>query len=141
MCWRLLACLSFYKWIMANKHFCFGICKNDSKKKLEKVVFISFPKPTTQPEKYRRWIRWCGRPHADLNVSGNKNMYRACKCVKTRTHDLYGYFFNRWWLSLTHFDRFCHSVVIRLWVKWCIDTSWDRYNDGCFDADRYVVKT
>ena len=61
---------------MVNKHCCYGLCKNDSRKKLENVFFIPFPKPLSQPEKCKRWINLCGRQHADFNVSKiNKYTY------------------------------------------------------------------
>ena len=47
---------------------CYGVCKNDSKKKMEGVYFIPFPIPITHSEKCKRWVQLCGRPHKDFNV-------------------------------------------------------------------------
>ena len=33
-----------------------------------RVYFIPFPKPFTHPEKCKRWVQLCGRPHKDFNV-------------------------------------------------------------------------
>ena len=54
---------------MVVKHCCYGLCKSDSRKNEEKVVFLPFPKPITQAEKCLKWIKLCGRPHNDFNVS------------------------------------------------------------------------
>ena len=35
---------------------------------MEGVYYIHFPKPITHPEKCKRWVQLCGRPHKDFNV-------------------------------------------------------------------------
>ncbi|XP_077089694.1 uncharacterized protein LOC143741163 isoform X1 [Siphateles boraxobius] len=49
-----------------------GVCKSDTRypERLSGgVVFFPFPKPKTQRERCLQWIRQCGRPHCQLNVS------------------------------------------------------------------------
>src|SRR4029434_10565389 len=36
--------------------------------------FPAFPKPKTQEERCRWWIKQCGRPHSHLNISKNTHM-------------------------------------------------------------------
>ncbi len=61
------------------KRGAYGLCKYDTRypKSLDGVVeFFTFPKPKTQGEKCRAWIKQCGRPHSQLNVDRiNKNTY------------------------------------------------------------------
>lgn len=66
------------------KRCAYGLCKSDTRypKSLDGVVeFFPFPKPKTQGEKCRAWIKQCGRPHSQLNV--DKNTY-VCSKVRTR---------------------------------------------------------
>ena len=53
------------------KHCCYGTCNSDSRYKhredMEGVFFMPFPKPKSQPEKCRAWIRLCGRPYETFN--------------------------------------------------------------------------
>ncbi|KAK0140000.1 hypothetical protein N1851_023107 [Merluccius polli] len=54
------------------KHCAYGLCNTDSRypKTLEGgVEFLPFPKPKTKLDKCREWIKQCGRPHSQLNVS------------------------------------------------------------------------
>lgn len=48
-----------------------GTCNNDTRypERVENVRFIPFPKPKTNSAKCLRWIKACGRPHNQLNVS------------------------------------------------------------------------
>ncbi|XP_056329543.1 uncharacterized protein si:ch73-311h14.2 [Danio aesculapii] len=65
------------------KRCAYLLCKSDTRypKRLDGVVkFFPFPKPKTQGEKCRAWIRQCGRPHSQLNVDRiNKNTYICSK--------------------------------------------------------------
>ncbi|NP_001268902.1 uncharacterized protein LOC556846 [Danio rerio] len=65
------------------KRCAYVLCKSDTRypKRLEgEVKFFPFPKPKTQGEKCRAWIRQCGRPHSQLNVDRiNKNTYICSK--------------------------------------------------------------
>ena len=48
------------------------------------VYFIPFPKPKQEKAKCLRWIKLCGRPHSQLNITKiNKDVYI---CSKVR-HD------------------------------------------------------
>ena len=51
---------------MGGKHCCYGTCNNDSryegkKPEMKGVFFIPFPKPKTNFEKCKLWIKNCGR--------------------------------------------------------------------------------
>ncbi|GFO33263.1 vesicular glutamate transporter 3 [Plakobranchus ocellatus] len=50
---------------------CLGQCNSDSRYSSEDcmsgVIFRPFPKPKTQLEKCREWIRLCNHPHTDLS--------------------------------------------------------------------------
>ncbi|MED6292062.1 hypothetical protein CHARACLAT_029865 [Characodon lateralis] len=65
------------------KRCAYGLCKSDSRypKSLSGVVvFFPFPKPETQLERCLQWIKRCGRPHSQLNVSKiNKHTYVCSK--------------------------------------------------------------
>ena len=65
------------------KRCAYGTCKSDTRypQSLEGgVVFFAFPKPKTQEERCRVWIKQCGRPHDQLNPSKiNKNTYVCSK--------------------------------------------------------------
>ncbi|CAL8274657.1 unnamed protein product [Merluccius merluccius] len=65
------------------KHCAYGLCNTDSRypKTLEGgVEFLLFPKPKTNLDKCREWIKQCGRPHSQLNVSKiTKNTYICSK--------------------------------------------------------------
>ncbi|KAL1266978.1 hypothetical protein QQF64_002653 [Cirrhinus molitorella] len=65
------------------KRCAYGLCKSDTRypKSLDGVVeFFPFPKPKTQGERCRTWIKQCGRPHSQLNVDRiNKNTYVCSK--------------------------------------------------------------
>ncbi|KAK0151970.1 hypothetical protein N1851_006669 [Merluccius polli] len=70
------------------KHCAYGLCNTDSRypKTLEGgVEFLPFPKPKTNLDKCREWIKQCGRPHSQLNVSKiTKNTYICSKVVSIR---------------------------------------------------------
>ena len=54
------------------KRCAWGTCNSDSRypERLEGgVVFIPFPKPKSNSEKCRLWIKLCGRPQTQLNTS------------------------------------------------------------------------
>ncbi|XP_061680040.1 DNA-binding protein RFX2 isoform X4 [Syngnathoides biaculeatus] len=55
-----------------------GTCNSDERypARLQGVRLILFPKPKTQLTKCLRWIKACGRPHAQLNVH-NINKHKA----------------------------------------------------------------
>ncbi|CAL8293123.1 unnamed protein product [Arctogadus glacialis] len=65
------------------KRCAYGVCKSDSrypKSLAGGVVFFPFPKPKTQQERCLRWIKQCGRPHSQLNVTKiNKHAYVCSK--------------------------------------------------------------
>ncbi|KAJ8300724.1 hypothetical protein KUTeg_022243 [Tegillarca granosa] len=48
-----------------------GTCNSDSRfpERIVDVRFIPFPKPKTNWEKCARWVKACGRPHSQLNVT------------------------------------------------------------------------
>ena len=56
---------------MPTKHCVWGECRNDSRYKHKEtmigVVWYPFPKPKTNMEKCKKWIKLCGRPHSELN--------------------------------------------------------------------------
>ncbi|XP_042566525.1 zinc finger MYM-type protein 4 isoform X3 [Clupea harengus] len=64
------------------KRCAYGTCKSDTRypERLEGgVVFIAFPKPKTQEERCRLWIKQCG-PQSQLNISKiNKHTYVCSK--------------------------------------------------------------
>ena len=54
------------------KRCCYGTCKSDTRypeQLLDDVKFVPFPKPAKNTEKCQRWIRLCGRPHEQLNIT------------------------------------------------------------------------
>lgn len=54
------------------KRCSYGVCNSDSRyleRNHEDISFVPFPKPKTNLEKCKRWIRLCGRPHHQLNLS------------------------------------------------------------------------
>lgn len=54
------------------KRCCYGICNSDTRypeRLKDGVSFVPFPKPVSNLEKCKRWIRLCGRPHNQLNVN------------------------------------------------------------------------
>ncbi len=58
--------LRFYeRLIMVNKHCCYGICNNDSRKSdiclREGITFIQFPDPSMEKSKAERWVAACRR--------------------------------------------------------------------------------
>ncbi|KAL2092960.1 hypothetical protein ACEWY4_010272 [Coilia grayii] len=65
------------------KRCAWGICNTDSHfpERLEGGVrFFPFPKPKSNPEKCRLWIKLCGRPHSQLNPSRiNKHSFVCSK--------------------------------------------------------------
>ena len=42
-------------------HCCYGVCKSDSRKPEEGVIFLPFPKPKKFPETAKRWVHLCAR--------------------------------------------------------------------------------
>ena len=66
------------------KKCCYGECKSDSRyyqkrpEMMEGVEFLPFPKPKTQHEKCLRWIKLCGRPHSQFNVTKIKEWTYIC---------------------------------------------------------------
>src|SRR4029434_698789 len=66
------------------KQCAYGTCRSDTRypARLEgHVVFFAFPKPKTQEERCQLWIKQCGRPHSQLNISQNTHM-SAPKYIK-----------------------------------------------------------
>ena len=62
---------------MGGKHCSYGTCNNDSRYKgkrpeMKGVFFIPFPKPKTNFEKCKIWIKNCGRKNF-----GVENIYKA----------------------------------------------------------------
>ena len=51
--------------MVATKHCCYGVCDSDSRysdrDRMKNVFFISFPKPSRDLQKCRRWIQSCRR--------------------------------------------------------------------------------
>ncbi|XP_062592854.1 uncharacterized protein LOC134254346 isoform X1 [Saccostrea cucullata] len=64
------------------KRCAFGLCNSDSRypARNKGVIFYPFPKPKTDIDKCRRWIKACNRPHKQLNVDRiTKNTYVCSK--------------------------------------------------------------
>ena len=56
----------------AHRACAHGVCKSDTtypERLSGGVVFFPFPKPKTQRERCLQWIKQCGRPQSQLNVS------------------------------------------------------------------------
>jgi hypothetical protein len=51
---------------------CYGTCYSDTRypeRLKDGSTFFPFPQPGTNLEKFKRWIRLCGRPHEQLNLN------------------------------------------------------------------------
>ncbi|KAK2552032.1 hypothetical protein P5673_027054 [Acropora cervicornis] len=62
-----------------------GTCNADERypKRLNGGRFILFPKPKTELEKCKRWIKNCGRPHGQLNLERVNKHKAVCSSVET----------------------------------------------------------
>ncbi|XP_078621316.1 uncharacterized protein LOC144887790 [Branchiostoma floridae x Branchiostoma japonicum] len=68
-----------------GKVCCFGTCNSDSRypERVSGVSFYPFPKPKTRMDACMRWIKACGRPHSQLNVTKiTKDTYVCSKHFK-----------------------------------------------------------
>lgn len=73
------------------KRCCFGLCKSDDRypdrifaNPDKPIRFVPFPKPKTKLDKCLKWIKLCGRPHEQLNVSNiNSNRYVCTKVINS----------------------------------------------------------
>jgi len=66
------------------KRCSWGKCNNDTRyphRLPPGCRFIPFPKPKTNLEKCMRWIKQCGRPHSQFNVSSIKRWTFICNQV------------------------------------------------------------
>ena len=66
------------------KHCSYGQCRSDSRHSdrphMQGVFFIPFPKPKSDIERCRLWVKRCGRPHTQLNVDKiTKDVYVCSK--------------------------------------------------------------
>ena len=66
---------------------------------MENVDFVPFPKPIKSLEKCLKWIKLCGRPHEQLNVS-KINAYKYV-CTKVRTNIFLNYELNCLFYAVT----------------------------------------
>ena len=69
--------------IMVNKHCCYGTCTSESryagrKESMQGVSFIPLPKPTSQPDKCKKWVTACYRSDFDVQHV-NKDTYICTK--------------------------------------------------------------
>ncbi|KAL4217099.1 hypothetical protein ACF0H5_023554 [Mactra antiquata] len=54
------------------KRCAYGVCNTDSRysdRITNGIYFVPFPKPKTNIEKCKRWLRLCGRPQDQLNLT------------------------------------------------------------------------
>ena len=60
-----------------------GTCNADERypERLNGGRFILFPKPKTELEKCKRWIKNCGRPHEQLNLERVNKHKAVCSSV------------------------------------------------------------
>ena len=72
---------------------CYGTCYSDTRypeRLKDGSTFFPFPQPGTNLEKFKRWIRLCGRPHEQLNLNilsdrpKAKHLYVCSKVVIIR---------------------------------------------------------
>ncbi|XP_035667952.1 uncharacterized protein LOC118410371 [Branchiostoma floridae] len=71
--------------VSMGKVCCFGTCNSDSRypERVSGVSFYPFPKPKTRMDACMRWIKACGRPHSQLNVTKiTKDTYVCSKHFK-----------------------------------------------------------
>ncbi len=74
---------------MVRKHCAYGLCKSDSRYPEEGVEFFKFPKPyewggeidesSNIYKQCQLWIKSCGRPREDLNISKIIEDYKKYK--------------------------------------------------------------
>ena len=69
------------------RHCAWGTCTNDERypEKMKDCTFIPFPRPKTDFDKCLRWIKACGRPHDQLNVSRINKHKVVCSKVRDCT--------------------------------------------------------
>ena len=98
------------------RHCAWGTCTNDERypEKMKDCTFIPFPRPKTDFDKCLRWIKACGRPHDQLNVS-RINKHNVV-CSKVRDLTLFASYFL---LSLSLSLSLSHEAL--LWIGKQVD--------------------